>query len=369
MTMLDTPPPPVAPAFGPEGQPAPWFVARSATNPRYHIHTAAGRYLLLVFPGDLASPTAAGALGAVFARHAVFDDARASAFVILHQNAPEGLKDRIPGFRVLVDDDFAAARAYGAAPAGAGGAYRPRAVLVDPQLRILAIAPLSETEGLIAMLTGLPAPHLHAGIEQPTPVLVVPRVFEEAFCQRLIAYYHEQGGEPSGFMREINGMTHAIYDDGHKKRSDAVIHDEALMAAARERVMKRLLPEIKKAFQFQVTRMERYIVACYDGESGGWFRPHRDNTTKGTAHRRFAVTMALNDNFEGGGLRFPEFGPKIWRPPAGSALVFSCSLLHEAAPVTGGQRFAFLPFLYDEAGAKTREENQKFLVGAGDGGG
>ena len=51
--------------------------------------------------------------------------------------------------------------------------------------------------------------------------------------------------------------------------------------------------------------MERYIVACYDSTEGGYFRPHRDNTTKGTAHRRFAVTLNLNsDEYEGGYLRF-----------------------------------------------------------------
>ncbi|RYF88807.1 MAG: 2OG-Fe(II) oxygenase, partial [Caulobacteraceae bacterium] len=43
------------------------------------------------------------------------------------------------------------------------------------------------------------------------------------------------------------------------------------------------------------------------------------------------------------------------------ACVFSCSILHEATPVTRGERFAFLPFLYDEASAKVREENLKYL--------
>ena len=39
--------------------------------------------------------------------------------------------------------------------------------------------------------------------------------------------------------------------------------------------------------------MERYIVACY-APGAGHFRPHRDNTTLGTAHRKFAVTINLN---------------------------------------------------------------------------
>jgi hypothetical protein len=41
--------------------------------------------------------------------------------------------------------------------------------------------------------------------------------------------------------------------------------------------------------------------------------------------------------------------------------VFSCSLLHQALPVTKGKRYAFLPFLYDDAAAKVREANNAYL--------
>lgn len=34
------------------------------------------------------------------------------------------------------------------------------------------------------------------------------------------------------------------------------------------------------------------------------------------------------------------------------AVVFSCSLLHEATPVTQGLRYCYLPFLYDDAAAR-----------------
>lgn len=135
---------------------------------------------------------------------------------------------------------------------------------------------------------------------------------------------------------------------------DYTIEEEAIRSAIRVRVNRRIVPEIQKAFQFSVTRIERYIVACYDGEHQGFFRPHRDNGTKGTAHRRFACTINLNaEEYDGGNLRFPEFG----------ALVFSCSRLHEATPVTKGRRYTTLPFLYDDAAAKIRAENLEFLTG------
>jgi hypothetical protein len=38
--------------------------------------------------------------------------------------------------------------------------------------------------------------------------------------------------------------------------------------------------------------------------------------------------------------------------------------MHEATPVTRGLRYAFLPFLYDDAAARVRDENLKFFGAA-----
>ena len=108
--------------------------------------------------------------------------------------------------------------------------------------------------------------------------------------------------------------------------------------------------------------MERNLVACYAAEDEAHFRPHRDNTTKGTAHRRFAVSINLNSDFDGGEICFPEYGPRTFKPAAGCAVIFSCSLLHAVTQVTRGKRYAFLPFLYDDAAAKIREANAGFLA-------
>jgi predicted 2-oxoglutarate/Fe(II)-dependent dioxygenase YbiX len=75
------------------------------------------------------------------------------------------------------------------------------------------------------------------------------------------------------------------------------------------------------------------------------------------------VTINLNaDEYEGGDLRFPEFGPRTYCAPTGGAVAFSCSLLHEALPVTRGTRYAFLPFLYDDAAAEIRRANLSRLT-------
>jgi predicted 2-oxoglutarate/Fe(II)-dependent dioxygenase YbiX len=125
----------------------------------------------------------------------------------------------------------------------------------------------------------------------------------------------------------------------------------------RGQIVRRLLPAIDRFFQFQATRMDRYIVACYDSATGGHFYRHRDNINAGGQHRRFAVTINLNGDYDGGDLTFPEFGTRTYRAPHGGAVVFSCGALHQVTPMTRGKRYAFLAFLYSEADARLREFN------------
>ena len=150
-----------------------------------------------------------------------------------------------------------------------------------------------------------------------------------------------------------------------------IVEDEDVILAVQRRIKRRIVPEIARLYFFDATRIERYLVGCYTAEEGGHFAPHRDNTTRGTAHRRFAVSINLNEDFDGGEVSFPEYGPRGFKPPVGGAVVFSCSLMHAVSAVSRGRRYAFLPFLYDEAAAKIRVANNQFLdpsVGAYEGG-
>ncbi|WP_416898942.1 MAG: 2OG-Fe(II) oxygenase [Minwuia sp.] len=355
------------------GDPAPWFQQRSYANPRYAFDTAAGRYIVLCFFGSAADPHAKAAIAAVRERPGFFCDDVASFFGVSSDPADDTQRrvaDRYPGYRYFFDFDGKVSRLYGAMPkAETPGStqvvIRRMWVVLDPTLRVMRVIPFRGDRGDIAEMLDyietLPPPDRFAGFEISAPVLVVPNVFEPELCQKLIGLYGSNGGEDSGFVREEGGKTVGVVDHGHKSRRDYVITDQAVVAETRARIHRRLVPEVRKVHQFEANRMERYIVACYSAEDGGHFKPHRDNTTKGTAHRRFAVTINLNDGFEGGDLCFPEYGRRTYRPPPGGAVVFSCSMLHMVTKVTAGERYAFLPFLYDDAAAQIRHDNNRFL--------
>ena len=337
------------------GDPAPWFEAPTPTSPRFYFSTTVGRYTLLAF---LPPPGAArnAAMAALQAHRGPFDDISLSAFLVLRDPASIAeARNQLPGLRWFHDPEGRISRLYGALDDA--GAEHPYWLLLDPSHRVLGAYPIAEAAALFAQIAALPAVADYAGVELCAPVLIVPRVFEPATCRRLIDLYKAHGGDPSGVMRDVDGKTVGVLDD-FKRRRDVTVEDQAFCQEIRTYLGRRLIPEIAKVFQFHATRIERYIVACYDAKDGGYFRPHRDNETAGTAHRRFAVSINLNaDEFQGGDLRFPEFGPRTYRPPTGGAVVFCCSLQHEATPVTRGTRYAYLPFLYDEAGAAIRQAN------------
>ena len=79
--------------------------------------------------------------------------------------------------------------------------------------------------------------------------------------------------------------------------------------------------------------------------SRGGTGSHQDRVIGRTAR---ALTLNLNDGYQGGQLRFPEYGPELYRPALGAALLFSCSHLHEVLEVTAGRRFVLLSFLFGE---------------------
>lgn len=342
------------------GESAPWFRAPTASSPEFVFDTAAGRYVLLVFL-PLEPQARLATLKALAAHQQLFDVGRLVTFVIVRDAETAATARDLPALRWVSDLDRQVSRQFD--DAGDDGADLAIWMLLDPTLRVMAVEPLERAQAMFDRLAALPAPADHAGIRMHAPVLTAPGVFEPELCARLIGLHQAQGGDFTGVMRDAGDRTLLVMDE-LKRRRDVTVEDPELIALLRARLEGRLFPMIARALGFRATRIERYLISCYDAADDAVFRPHRDSTTQATAHRKFACSINLNADFDGGDLRFAEFGPTTYRPPAGGAVVFSCALMHEALPVTRGRRYAFLPFFHDEAGARVRAAYEARLAEA-----
>jgi peroxiredoxin/predicted 2-oxoglutarate/Fe(II)-dependent dioxygenase YbiX len=350
------------------GDPAPWFFQRCQGLPNFAFDTLAGRYVVLCFYMSAADPQGRSAIDAMLRNRAMFDDDHASFFGISldpQDEAEERVKDSMPGVRFVWDFDESVSRLYGALPSqpaadGKATPFRRFWMVIDPTLHVFAVYAFGEDDqhqAIFDLVKRLPRPERFAGFEIPAPILVLPNVLEPQLCQRLIELYDSDGGTESGVMRNKGDKTVGILDGSFKRRKDYTITDQALITLLQQRVKQRVAPEIEKLFFMPVTRMERYIVGCYAAEDGGHFRPHRDNKTPLTAHRRYAISVNLNGDFDGGEVSFPEYNRRGHKAPPGWAVIFPCAILHAVSQVTRGRRYAFLPFVYDEAGARIRAAN------------
>ena len=236
-------------------------------------------------------------------------------------------------------------------------ATRPLAFLLDRNQRVLALADAGDSGNdsggdlarwALARWSEEPPAAPAAEIRCAAPVLTIPNVLSRADCRALIARWHEMGNAPGRVTSLVEGERVDRVYESLKKRRDHRLNDPAVLRPLLALIARRLAPELDKAFHYRAFKFDRVLIACYDAERGDYFRRHRDNQSPATATRRFALTLNLNsDEYQGGELIFPEYGDYRYKPASGAAVLFSCSLLHEALPVTAGQRFALLSFLRD----------------------
>jgi hypothetical protein len=339
------------------GDPVPWFGAPLVGDGAFNLQVAAGRWIVLSFLGSPCDPKGKAELTGLLGDAHLFSQDRIVFYGVL--SAPPGdpayyAALSTPAISFIADYDGAISRAYSAAS-------MPRTIVLDPMLRAIADIPWDFAAGhaqtVRGVLQSLPAVDDCAGVPLTAPVLIVPRVFDFALCDFLVDFYDKLGGKDSGFLLDSSGQTATVVDYKLKRRNDLGVVRPEVRDAIRGQIVRRLLPAIERFFQFSATRMDRYIVACYDSAIGGHFYRHRDNVNAGAQHRRFAVTINLNKDYDGCDLTFPEFGSRTYRAPHGGAIVFSCGALHQVTPVTRGRRYAFLAFLYGEADAALREKN------------
>ena len=361
------------PRFRP-GDFLPTFIAETPINPRFEFDAVAGRTVLLCFVGSGTKGKAADAVRALRSLEKSLHRAGVLVYLVTanpHERRGNALMSDDKRTMPFWDMDLNIHRAFGMVTSTRSDdqdytVVRTGCFLIGRNLRLteyLNFAPLdSFPDRLTAAVAKVPTEPPAAAVGGHAPVLYVPDVFEPELCRRLIAEYEEDGGSPSGVMRDVNGITTGFLDDSVKRRRDTMIRNPETLAWIRRNLINRLAGEIRKVYNFDPTHIERFMVGCYDSGDSGFFSAHRDNGGSGTAHRRFAVSINLNaEDFEGGELWFPEYGPHLYKPATGGAVVFSCSMLHEARKVISGRRYAFLPFLFDAKAAAIRDANRGFL--------
>jgi hypothetical protein len=230
----------------------------------------------------------------------------------VHVVGPPALAGHDLRFPLLQDADGRAVAAYRTRGA-------PTAFLLDPNLRVRAALPLADGAGVAADVAELVAELVWDDRQPPeittqAPLLVVPDVLDPEQCAELIAVWEQQGHSQTGVESSTGGGRGEQHNAQLKRRRDHIMGDPQRSRELAATIGRRVLPELSKAFAYRASRFEGFKIACY----------------------------------QGGQLRFPEYGPELYRPAPGAALVFSCSHLHEVLDVTAGRRFVLLSFLFGE---------------------
>ncbi len=241
--------------------------------------------------------------------------------------------------------------------AAASGDFPPSETilaLLTPNLRVSRVWRASDASARMADLlveverTCAASPD--QGLRHP-PVLLVPGALTTSECDELLSEFHRTGS----FDGEVGAGDDVAYRKANKSRRDSIVRGETLRFVD-ERLSRRLFPEIEKVFALEVTHREEYKLGRYDAEHGGFFFRHRDNVDPALSYRRYAVTIGLNDDFEGGELCFPEYPAPGYHLPRGFAVVFPCTLMHELTRLRRGARYVLVGFLFGEREARAREE-------------
>ena len=328
------------------GEYVPWFIAPSTKGTNFELQGFGGRYVILCFFGSAAHPFSRRVLDDIERQGELF---QREGIVFVGISADPRDANLRPGWKqgiYLCDAAREVSRLYGVFSQD-GTQFQQQTIILDPMLRVASVLPFADDmESYVPRL--LDALHARPALQNLSghaPIIILSNVFEPEFCSTLIGLYEQHGGQDFGALANVDGKVVPFYDRQNKSRLDYLIRDPAIQKAAFFRMGRSLIPEVQRAFQFQAAGVESPVVACYDAATGGCFKAHRDNPDPVVAYRKFAVTITLNEDYEGGELWFPEYGSRLYRGVTGGAMVFSCTLLHEVKSVTKGRRFTYIPFL------------------------
>ena len=202
----------------------------------------------------------------------------------------------------------------------------PRVYISSPNRRIVSILTCKELSELHK---------LNLEIYTPTqvhiPYILIEDALDEPLLRKVIDFYNQ---------KKVEGK---LTTHNHATKNRCHVHpDSELERQIDHKLSRSVLPELKKVFYFDAQYRETYKICSYDSESSGRFHPHRD-TPAPYQHRKFALSLFLNDDYEGGEFVLCEYGLKI-KPKANTAFIFPGISTHQILPVTKGSRMTIITF-------------------------
>ena len=202
----------------------------------------------------------------------------------------------------------------------------PRVYISTPNRRIVSILTCKELREMPELNLETYAPRqLHI------PYILIEDALDEPLLRKVIDFYNQ---------KKIEGKLTA---HNHATKNRFHVHpDSELERQLDHKLSRSVLPELKKVFYFDTQYRETYKICSYDSETCGRFHPHRD-TPAPYQHRKFALSLFLNDDYEGGEFVLCEYGLKI-KPKANTAFIFPGISTHQIQPVTKGSRMTIITF-------------------------
>ena len=203
---------------------------------------------------------------------------------------------------------------------------KPQVYITSPNRRIISVMDSDELREMKKFNIEDYLPR-----EVHIPYLLIENALDNNLLKKVINFYNQ---------KKIEGK---LISHQHSTKDRLHVHPDAeLEKELDHKISRSVLPELRKVFYFDAQYRELYKICSYDAETSGRFHPHRD-TPAPYQHRKYALSLFLNDDYEGGEFVLPEYGLKV-KPKANTAFIFPGISTHQVLPVTKGSRMTIISF-------------------------
>jgi hypothetical protein len=169
-------------------------------------------------------------------------------------------------------------------------------------------------------------------------------LFHPRSCRTIIEAVRKHEGWASAKVsrRGDDGELRSVVDPSH--RTASVLYAQHLGTVGLkfdEKMNAVLKPLVNHLWGRSLTDDEGTQLVHY--ASGGHYIVHSDIGQR-TRNRHFSVVCYLNDDFTGGGTRFPALD-YCATPQSGKAILFPSGYLHGGEPVTSGEKYIIVSWI------------------------